>query len=264
MRIIARLAFALRLGRPLSSEELLRFARDRFTSLLPLLTDNLTAEQIRDLAAGRYDAVPVFQKHLFTAAIRRDLQKDLLRAHIKHNNLLEEMEYLTQRKLSEQELRALLGDQCHEIEAELGHALTEEQLRNILSGRVDPAMNGAEELFTRLKQRYDDDYRRTRLLVVRSLMQLESETSGAPTSGRISSVDDLLTSGSLSPSSARKSEPTKAFDRIARLVEQIAEREHVEEFAAVNAAIDKFHEASSPARTTPLHCGRIHSSLTPT
>ncbi len=222
-----------------------------------------------------------------------ELQKSILQAHLTYSNILDELEYVIQRNLNEQELRNLMGDQCDEIEMRLERSLTEKQLRNILQGKYDDSLIEIEDLLTRLRRQYEDNHKRTRYIATRLLEKVDREyqnesinmKSSRPSS-RTSSVgqkqsdiksqetttvtqrDSLLDSQlsevmdnkSVSSRDGFKNQkqslldkdiiPIKAFESITRIVEQAADKEHIEETTTVTNAIDRFQDYFPKNSTT--------------
>jgi len=249
-----------------------------------------------------------------------ELQKSILQAHLTYSNILDELEYVIQRNLNEQELKSLMGDQYYEIEMRLERSLTEEQLRNILQGKYDDSLIEIEDLLKRLRRQYEDNHKRTRYIATQLLEKLDREyqnesinmKSSRPSS-RTSSVQqkqsdikfqetttelfeqssndvrkhaivtqrDSLLDSQLSEVMDNKSvssrdgfknqkkslldkdsiptsvslshqiEPIKAFENITRIVEQTADKEHIEETTTVTNAIDRFQE-NLPKNSTTL------------
>jgi hypothetical protein len=270
------------LERKLSLNELLRFAEDRFEPLSRLLSDVMKPEQILDLASGRYDKIETFFNRLLTTKEKYELDKSILQVHTKYPTSLDEIEYIIQRRLSEGELRNLVGDEYQEIEKRLGKALTEKQLRNILHGD-DDLLNGS-------KRKYEDNRTRTRKIVNRLIEKLDedyrehekestikkslksSSSRSSPIQEKQSNVefhqttndlleqlaDDVRKHTIVTPrdhletkeqaasdkeiTHSGQRESIKAFESITRMVEHIADEEHIEEMTTVNDAIDKFQE----------------------
>ncbi len=308
-----------KLDRKLSPHELLRFAEDRFQPLTHLLSDVMKPEQILDLSSNRYDKIQTFFNRQLTSKEKWELEKSILQVHMKYSNTLEEIEYIIQRRLNEQELRNLVDNQYHEIETRLGKPLTEKQLRNILQGKTEQSLNGVDDLLNRFKRKYEDDYKRTRVIanrliekidqdykedekeltVVENLKPSSSATSIQKKQSDIEfhqSTTDLLeqlsddvrkhaivtqqdsllnaysseimdeksllnsdelknqeqlkpdkeiTSSSVPVSPAFPTEPIKAFKNISRIVEHIADEEHIEEITTLNNVINQFQEKPS-------------------
>ncbi len=104
-----------------------------------------------------------------------ELQKSILQAHLTYSNILDELEYVIQRNLNEQELKSLMGDQYYEIEMRLERSLTEKQLRNILQGKYDDSLIEIEDLLKRLRRQYEDNHKRTRYIATRLIEKLDRE-----------------------------------------------------------------------------------------
>jgi len=238
------------------------------------------------------------------------LEKNLLQIHMKYSNILEELEYIIQRRLNEQELRILVGNQYYNIEMRLGKLLTEKQLRNILYGKYDHSLIEIEDLLHYLRIKYQDNHQRTRNIAMKLIEKLDQDynqhkkestiktnlksSSHHHTSSiqqkqsniefhqtttelleqlsddvqkhaivtrrdslldepSISNNDELrnqeellfdkkMTPISVASSSMHQTESIKAFENITRIVEQIADQEHIEEMATVTNAIDKFQD----------------------
>ena len=132
-------------------------------------------EQILDLSTDRYDNIERFFNRPLTSKEKYALARSMLEVHGKYSNMLDELEYIIQRRLSEEELRNLVGDEFQEIEKRLGKPLTEKQIRNILQGQNDPSLVGVEDLVRRLKEKYKDDRHRTRKVIARLLEKLEED-----------------------------------------------------------------------------------------
>jgi hypothetical protein len=264
-------------------------------------------EQILDLSSGQYDKIQKFFDRSLTSKEKYELEKSLLQVHIKYSNILDELEYIIQRRLNEQELRTLVGDKYHEIEKRLGKSLTEKQLRNILHGKYDQSLIEVEDLLNHSRRKYEDNYKRTQTIATRLIEKLEQDynkykkestvrKSLKSSSHRssiqekqsnvefhqtttelleqlsndvrkhaivpqqdslldsysseildhksISSNDELKTEDqSLSnKGSVSSTESIKAFENIKRIVEQIADKEHIEEMTTVTNAIEKLQE----------------------
>lgn len=159
----------------MSPNELLRFAEDRFTPILRLLSDVMKPEQILDLSTGRYDNIERFFNRTLTPTEKYQLGRSILEVHGKYANTLDELEYIIQRRLSEGELRYLVGDEFQAIEKRLGKSLTEKQLRNILQGQDDQSLVGVKDLLRRIKEKYQDDRQRTRKILDRLLDKLDED-----------------------------------------------------------------------------------------
>ncbi|CAF3690242.1 unnamed protein product [Rotaria sordida] len=312
------------LHRKLSPHELLRFAENRFEPLSRLLSDVMKSEQILDLASGHYDKIEIFFNRSLTSKEKYDLKKSILQANIKYSNSYDELEYIIQRRLNEQELRTLIGNQYHEIEIRLGKLLTEKQIRNILHGEYDYSLIEVEDLINYLKRKYQDNQKRTQnifnqlikkidqdyiespkeSIIIKPLRQfnvtssiqqqqsdlefhqstselleqlsndvekhkiikrqdslVDSHSSEIFDNKSISSYDELkyyqqqlLSDKEITPKSIFSShelissvvvvddeiQPNKAFENITRIVESIADKEHIEEMTTVTNAIDKF------------------------
>ena len=159
----------------MSPNELLRFAEDRFTPILRLLSDVMKPEQILDLSTGRYDYIERFFNRTLTPKEKYQLERSILEVHGKYANTLDELENIIQRRLSEDELRNLVGDEFEAIERRLGKSLTEKQLRNILQDQDDQSLVGVEDLLQRIKEKYQDDQQRTRKILARLLDKLDED-----------------------------------------------------------------------------------------
>ncbi|CAF4805570.1 unnamed protein product [Rotaria sp. Silwood1] len=308
------------LHRKLSPHELLRFAEIRFEPLSRLLSSEMKSEQILDLASGYYDKIEKFFNRSLTIKEKNNLKKSILKANIKYLNPLDELEYIIQRRLNEQELRIYINNQYNDIEIRLGKLLTEKQIRNILHEEYDTSLIEVKDIINYLKGKSYDNYKRTQFiynklikkidqdyiespkesLIIKTLrpynvsstvqqkqsdiefhqstielleqlsddvrkhkiIQREDSLIGSPISEifhhkSISSDDELKneqqslsykepisTSSSSSHeliiSLVHEIQPNKAFENITRIVESIADKEHIEEMTTVTNAIDKF------------------------
>jgi hypothetical protein len=271
-------------------------------------------EQIIDLASGRYDKIQTFFNRSLTSNEKFELQKSVLQVHTKYSNTLEEIEYIIQRRLNEQELKNLENNQYHEIEMRLGKSLTEKQIRNLLQGKDDQSLTEVDDdLLHRFKRKYDDNYKRTRVIAKRLIEKLEEDykeyekefiiTKNVKPSSRTSSIqkqqsdiefyqsttnlleqlsDDVrkhaivtqqdslldsysaerfdnktrsssdelkyqeqdkeLTPSSVSSSPILQTEPMKAFETTSRIVQQIADEEHIEDLTTLTNIINQFQE----------------------
>ncbi|CAF3800448.1 unnamed protein product, partial [Adineta steineri] len=262
------------LHRQLSSDELLRFAEDRFKPILHLFIDGIKSEQILDLASGYYNKIETILKRPFTFNENYELQKTLLQVHGKYLNILDELEFIIQRKLDAQELKRLFGDQYNDINKRLDRSLTEQQLRNIIYGIYDGSLIEIEDLLKRLREQYEDNRKRTQYIISRLIKKLDEnkfpmdkdliQTSSIqqeqsdiefqetttdlleqlPTDIRqdhLKNQEQLLLDDN-NRTSMHEIKSIKAFENITRLVEQIADKEHIEELTTVTNAIDKFQE----------------------
>lgn len=280
-------------------------------------------EQIFDLASARYDKIEAFFNRPLTSKQKYELKRNILQAHIKYPNMLDELEYIIQRRLNEQELRALINDQFYVIEKRLGKTLTEKQIRNILYEKSDHSLNEVDDLVKYLQRKYRDNYKRTRLIVNRLIEQLEQTyqedtiesmpmeifQSFSPTPSvqrsqselqffqntndllkqlsndvrqqqiiarqdssldshtseifnrksvstmsskpsQYSSIDEhaglqsLLSSHEQDLSPDQENKSNKAFENVIRMIQPIADKEHIEELKIVTNAIDKFQRKS--------------------
>ncbi|CAM4915049.1 unnamed protein product [Rotaria socialis] len=163
------------LDRKLSHRELLRVAETRFEPILRLLSDFMKPEQIFDLASGRYDKIETFFNRSLTQNEKYELEKSLLQTHVKYPIMLDELEYIIQRRLNEPELRALIGDQYHDIEKGLGKTLLEKQIRNILYENDDQSLNEVADLVDYFKRKYRDDQKRTKFIVNQLIEKLDED-----------------------------------------------------------------------------------------
>ncbi|CAF0769866.1 unnamed protein product [Adineta steineri] len=262
------------LHRQLSSDELLRFAEARFKPILHLFIDGIESEQILDLASGYYNKIETILNCPFTFNENYELQKSLLQVHGKYLNILDELEFIIQRKLDEQELKRLFSDQYNDINKRLNRSLTEQQLRNIIYGIYDGSLIEIEDLLKRLREQYEDNRKRTQYIISRLIKKLDEnkfpmekdliqpssiqqeqsniefqETTTdlleqLPTDIRqdhLKNREELLLDDN-NRTSMHEIKPIKAFENITRLVEQIADKEHIEELTTVTNAIDKFQE----------------------
>ncbi|UJR22823.1 hypothetical protein I4U23_025853 [Adineta vaga] len=247
------------LQRQLTSDELLRFAEDRFKPILNLLTYPMKSEQLRDIASGHYDKIEEYLKRSLTSEEKYQLQKSILQVHVKYANVLDELEYMIQRKLNTQELRALFAEQYDKIEMRLGRSLTEEQLRNILSGKYDDSLVEIEDLLKRLRRRYEDNDQRTRNITARLIEQLDQHklnvtSIDSAVSRQVISAQKTGSNIDLSEEEHQllmdkniptdSNEPMKAFETPTRLVEHIADKERLENFSTIVNTIDNFQKKS--------------------
>ena len=175
--------------RKLSSHELLRFADDRFGSLSRLLSDVMKPEQILDIASGHHDKIEAFFNRPLTNTEQYRLARDTLQSHVKYADTLEEMEHLTQRRLSEQELRRLADGQFDDLEKRLGKPLNETQLRNLLHGHADSSLTGGEDLVEEFRRKYEDNRARTRKVVARLVETLDESHANQERDSLIVSTD---------------------------------------------------------------------------
>ncbi|CAF1222036.1 unnamed protein product [Adineta ricciae] len=248
------------LRRQLSRDELLRFAQDRFQLVLRLSTGRIESEHIRDLASGHYGKIEPILEHSLTSEEKYHLQRNILQAHIKYANVLDELEYILQRKLNEQELTTLLDAQYKTIEKSFDTLFTGEQMRNILSGEHDSSLAEFEDVLKRWRIQYDDNYKRTRRITARLIEELDQHRLDAsrpvtPTQQKVSDIENIdQTSADLpkhqeeslskSDISVNQIELEKAFETPARVVEHVADREHIEDLLTITDAINKFRERS--------------------
>lgn len=281
----------------------------------------MKSEQILDLSSGFYDKFESFFGRKLTLKEKYELEISILQVHSKYPNILDEFEYIIQRRLNEEELRNFVENQYDKMERRLGKLLTEKQLRNILYGKYDSSLNDVEDLRKYFRNKYDDDQQRTQRSVKKLIEELDKSykeqdqepmmikslksSSSSRTSvvqqkestiefdqttnelleqlnedirkhtvikQRDSSIDSNspkmldddddnknvlnesekqeesvsdkeITPISISPSSpTHETESIKAFENIPRIVEQIAEKERIEEMTTVINAIDKFQE----------------------
>ena len=176
-------------------------------------------ELIHDVASGNYQAIETFLHRPLTPHEHYQLARRHLQSHLKYADVREEFEYVIQRRSNEAELR------------------------NLLHGREDPALIGT-------KEQYDDNRKRTHDIVHRLLKKLADDYAKHPLKQE-SSVDSLSldlspppTEDSPSPS-PRRSEPSKAFEPLPRVVERIAEKEALEAANILTEAIEQFREKST-------------------
>ena len=276
-------------------------------------------EQILDLSSGRYDKIEEFFDRPLTLKERYELDKSILQVHSKYPTILDELESIIQRRLSEGELRNLVGDEYHHIEQRLGKALTEKQLRNLIHDDDNQSLIGAEELFYFLKKEKEDDRKRTQKVIARLVEKLDEDyheheheqqskvkqipkspsrspsieekrseidfhqsandlleqlsddvrkhavvtpedqpsEERSPTSDVGSVSEKEITPTSLPSSLIPERESIKAFENIPRMVEHIADREHIEEMITINDAIDKLQEDLSPTSIILSHIKSI-------
>ena len=288
----------------MSTNELLRFADDRFEPLSRLLSDVMKSEQILDLSAGRYDKIERFFQRPLTPKEKYDLNKSILQAHLKYSNDLAELEYIIQRRLTENELRTLADGKFGRIEKHLGKLLTEKQLRNLLQGKDDPSLIEVDDLVKSWQRKYQDDSQRTQRIVTKLLEQLDREyheqekdnqkTETKPvkpatprsslhetqsnmkfeeiTSDLLEQLsedvrkhavvktpddksdiiskeeeeegqsisDKEITPNSITSLPTRETDSIKAFESPTRIVEQISDKERIEEITSVNNLIEQF------------------------
>ncbi|CAF0888177.1 unnamed protein product [Adineta ricciae] len=249
------------LHRQLSRDELLRFAEDRFQLVLRLFTGRIESEHIRDLASGHYDKIEPILEHSLTLEEKYHLQRNILQAHVKYANVLDELEYILQRKLNEQELITLLDAQYKTIEKRFDTLLTDEQMRNILSGEYDSSLAEFEDVLKRWRIQYDDNYKRTRRITARLIEQLDQRRLDASkpvtsTQQKVLDIENIDQTSADLPKNREKSlsqsdisvdqiEREKAFETPVRVVEHVADKEHIEDISTITDAINKFRERSA-------------------
>ncbi|CAF4672284.1 unnamed protein product, partial [Rotaria sp. Silwood2] len=151
-----------------------KFDRCKLLSCLP------KSEQILDLAAGYYDKIETFFNRSLTSKEKYELKKSILQANIKYLNSFDELEYIIQRRLNEQQLRTLIGKQYHDIEIRLGKLLTEKQIRNILHEEYDSSLVEVEDLVNYLKRKNQDNHKRTQFIFNRLMKKIDQDYIESP------------------------------------------------------------------------------------
>lgn len=111
------------------------------------------------------------------------------------------------------------------------------------SGRT-PSIQQKESNIDDLLEQLSDDVRKNRTVTRRaSKISDDKSVSNELESQEESPSNKEISPTSVSPSSSiHQTESIKAFESIPRIVEQIADKEHVEEMTTVINAIDKFQE----------------------
>ena len=236
--------------------------------MLSLFTGRIESEHIRDLASGYYDKIEPILEHSLTSEEKYHLQRNILQAHVKYVNVLDELEYILQRKLNKQELTTLLDAQYKTIEKRFDTLFTDEQMRNILSGEYDSSLTEFEDVLKRWRIQYDDNYKRTRKITARLIEQLDQHQLYAPRTATtrqqkvpdIENIDQTSTdlskqeeeSLSKSDISVDQIEQEKAFETPTRVIEHVADKERIEDLSTITDAINTFRERS-PKKGTHVH-----------
>jgi hypothetical protein len=248
----------------LNSNELHRFADERFQPLIRLRgAQTMTSNEIIELASTEQDRVERFLHRSFTRDEQYRFVRHLLQSYLTHADMLDELESIVQRRLTERELRTLADKQYEHIERRLGQTLTEQQLRHLLHGDDDLLLNDMNDDLKRVRTQYDDNRQRTHRIVHRLLADLDRNYSNVDQRSRSASLlsmpspilvnhkytDERQTTTTddhhLSEHSSTSTVSNTNIEHRARLVQHITTRESIEDLATINEIVQQLRQEST-------------------